>query len=88
MKVPLVECIPNFSEGRRKDVIDEIVNSVKILGIEILDVHSDENHNRSVLTFVGVPHQVEEAILRMFETAISLIDLNKHSGNTSKNWCY
>ncbi len=80
MKVPLVECIPNFSEGRRKDVIDEIVNSVKILGIEILDVHSDENHNRSVLTFVGVPHQVEEAILRMFETAISLIDLNKHSG--------
>jgi glutamate formiminotransferase len=80
MKVPLVECIPNFSEGRRKDVIDKIVNSVKILGIEILDVHSDENHNRSVLTFVGVPHQVEEAILRMFETAISLIDLNKHSG--------
>jgi glutamate formiminotransferase len=80
MKVPLIECIPNFSEGRRKDVIDEIVNSVKILGIEILDVHSDENHNRSVLTFVGVPHQVEEAILRMFETAISLIDLNKHSG--------
>jgi glutamate formiminotransferase len=80
MKVPLVECIPNFSEGRRKDVIDEIVNSVKILGIEILDLHSDENHNRSVLTFVGVPHQVEEAILRMFETAISLIDLNKHSG--------
>lgn len=80
MKVPLIECIPNFSEGRRKDVIDEIVNSVKILGIEILDVHSDEDHNRSVLTFVGVPHQVEEAILRMFEAAISLIDLNKHSG--------
>ncbi len=80
MKVPLIECIPNFSEGRRKDVIDEIVNSVKILGIEILDIHSDEDHNRSVLTFVGVPHQVEEAILRMFETAISLIDLNKHSG--------
>lgn len=80
MKVPLVECIPNFSEGRRKEVIDEIVNSVKILGIEILDLHSDEDHNRSVLTIVGVPHQVEEAILRMFERAINLIDLNKHSG--------
>jgi len=80
MKVPLIECIPNFSEGRNKQVIDAIINSVKILGIEILDIHSDEDHNRSVLTFVGIPHQVEEAILRMFETAISLIDLNKHTG--------
>ncbi|MEO0203040.1 MAG: glutamate formimidoyltransferase [candidate division WOR-3 bacterium] len=80
MKMPLIECIPNFSEGRRKDVINEIVNSVKILGIELLDVHSDEDHNRSVITFVGVPHQIEEAILRMFEKAIKLIDLNNHTG--------
>ncbi|MEO0153059.1 MAG: glutamate formimidoyltransferase [candidate division WOR-3 bacterium] len=80
MKMPLIECIPNFSEGRRKDVIEEIVNSVKILGIEILDVHSDEDHNRSVITFVGIPNQVEEAILRMFEKAVKLIDLNHHTG--------
>ncbi len=80
MKMPLVECIPNFSEGRRQEIIDEIVNSVKILGIEVLDVHSDPDHNRSVLTFVGIPHQVEIAVLRMFERAVELIDLNKHTG--------
>lgn len=80
MKIPIIECVPNFSEGRRKEVIDAIVDSVKILGIEILDIHSDRDHNRSVLTFIGIPHQVEEAILNMFEKAIELIDLNQHSG--------
>ncbi|MCS7245638.1 MAG: glutamate formimidoyltransferase [candidate division WOR-3 bacterium] len=80
MKIPLIECIPNFSEGRRKEVIDAIVDSANILGIEILDIHSDKDHNRSVLTLIGVPHQVEEAILNMFEKAIELIDLNQHTG--------
>ncbi len=80
MKMPLIECIPNFSEGRKQEVIDDIVNSVRILGIEVLDVHSDPDHNRSVITFVGIPHQVENAVLRMFERAVELIDLNKHTG--------
>ncbi len=50
----LVECVPNFSEGRRPEVIEAIVNEVKrIEGIKLLDVQSDASHNRLVVTFVG-----------------------------------
>jgi glutamate formiminotransferase / formiminotetrahydrofolate cyclodeaminase len=76
----LVECVPNISEGRRKDVIEAIVNAASATDVKILDVESDANHNRSVLTFVGEPEAVKAAALAMSAKAIELIDLNKHTG--------
>ena len=75
-----MECVPNFSEGRRKEVIDAIVNAACVGDVKILDIESDANHNRSVLTFVGEPEAVKEAALTMSAKAIELIDLNKHKG--------
>jgi len=75
-----VECVPNFSEGRRKEVIEAIVNAARVANVNILDIESDANHNRSVLTFVGEPEAVKEAAMSMSAKAIELIDLNKHSG--------
>ena len=76
----LVECVPNFSEGRRKDVIETIVDAARSADVKILDIESDANHNRSVLTFVGGPEAVKEAAMAMSAKAIELIDLNKHTG--------
>jgi glutamate formiminotransferase/formiminotetrahydrofolate cyclodeaminase len=76
----LVECVPNFSEGRRKEVIEAIVDAARSADVKILDIESDANHNRSVLTFVGEPEAVKEAAMLMGAKAIQLIDLNKHTG--------
>jgi glutamate formiminotransferase/formiminotetrahydrofolate cyclodeaminase len=76
----LVECVPNFSEGRRKDVIDAIVGEARSRNVKVLDIESDVDHNRSVLTFVGSPDAVVEAALAVSAKAIELIDLNKHRG--------
>ena len=77
----VVECVPNFSEGRRKDVVDRIVSSIRSVdGVKILDVESDVDHNRSVVTFVGDEESVQEAAFRGASTARELIDLNKHTG--------
>ncbi len=81
MTSPLVECVPNFSEGRSQDVIDEIKMVIAAVeGAFILDTHMDADHNRSVITFVGYPPAVEEAAFRMIEKASQLIDLEKHTG--------
>jgi glutamate formiminotransferase/formiminotetrahydrofolate cyclodeaminase len=77
----LIECIPNFSEARRPEVIDQIaaaINSVE--GARLLDRSSDLDHNRTVLTFAGEPSAVEEAAFRAIKTASELIDLNQHTG--------
>ena len=76
----LVECVPNFSEGQRKDVIDAIVAEARSRNVKVLDVESDADHNRSVLTFLGTPEAVLEAALAVSSRAIELIDLNKHRG--------
>lgn len=76
----LVECVPNFSEGRRKEVIDAIVAEARSRSVKVLDIESDADHNRSVLTFVGEPEAVKEAALAVSDRAIELIDLNKHRG--------
>ena len=77
----LIECIPNFSEGRRRDVIDEITASVaRVEGVHLLDVQSDPTHNRCVVTFVGHEGPIAEAAFRAVETAAALIDLNQHEG--------
>jgi glutamate formiminotransferase len=76
-----VECVPNFSEGRRKDVVDKIVFSIRsVPGVKVLDVETDPDHNRSVVTFVGNKETVQEGAFRGARAARELIDLNKHKG--------
>ncbi len=77
----LIECVPNFSEGRRKETIDAIANAAKLVaGVTVLDCESDTNHNRMVLTFVGEPNEVKKAALACSAEAIRSIDLTKHTG--------
>ncbi len=77
----IVECVPNFSEGRRKEVIDQIVEAIAAVpGAHVLDVQSDADHNRTVVTFAGEPEAVEEAAFRGIEKAAELIDMNLHQG--------
>jgi glutamate formiminotransferase/formiminotetrahydrofolate cyclodeaminase len=81
MSNPLVECIPNFSEARRPEVIEKIISSIKsVTDVYLLDQHSDLDHNRTVLTFVGKPDAVEEAAYRSIEMAAQLIDMDQHLG--------
>lgn len=77
---PIVECIPNFSEARHPEVIDQIVAAASIPGIKILDCSSDEDHNRTVLTFAGEPAAVEQAAFLAIQKAAALIDMDLHSG--------
>jgi len=81
MKRPLVECIPNFSEGRRPEVIDAIVSAMQgAAAVYILDTSSDPDHNRTVITFAGTPEAVERAAFAAIKTAAELIDMTRHSG--------
>jgi len=77
----IVECIPNFSEGRNKEIIEKIVDAVRNTeGIKLLDYSSDTDHNRTVVTFFGTPEKVEEAILAMASRVYENIDMTKHEG--------
>ncbi|MBL8046326.1 MAG: glutamate formimidoyltransferase [Anaerolineales bacterium] len=79
----LVECVPNFSEGRRPEVIAAIVAAMKTAGgaeVQVLDVSSDADHNRTVVTLVGSPAGVENAAFAAMAKAAELIDLNQHTG--------
>jgi glutamate formiminotransferase/formiminotetrahydrofolate cyclodeaminase len=77
----LIECVPNFSEGKRADVVSAIRQAAEeTRGVTVLDAQSDPNHNRMVLTFVGAPQPVKEAALAASARAIELIDLGKHVG--------
>lgn len=77
----IVECIPNFSEGRRNDVVDRIIASITSApDAVLLDRESDPDHNRSVITFVAPPQRVVEAAIAGARKAAELIDLNAHSG--------
>lgn len=77
----LVECIPNFSEGRRPEIITQIAEAIaSVDGIYLLDTSSDPDHNRSVVTFAGKPEVISEAAYRGIATATELIDMDTHSG--------
>src|SRR5262252_8753614 len=81
----LVECVPNFSEGRRREVVDQILDSIAAVpGVTMLDREMDPDHNRSVLTFAGEPEPVAEAAFRAIAKASTLIDLNHHSGQNPR----
>ena len=81
MAMQLIECVPNFSEGRRQDVIDEIVNCFKgKRGVYLLDHRADEDHNRLVVSLVGAPAPIQEALLEAAKVALKHIDMNAHQG--------
>jgi glutamate formiminotransferase/formiminotetrahydrofolate cyclodeaminase len=78
---PILECIPNYSEARRPDVVEAIMGAItSVEGVTLLDRHSDLDHNRTVLTFVGPPDTVEEAAFRSISKAAELINLDQHTG--------
>jgi glutamate formiminotransferase len=77
----LIECVPNFSEGRREEVVAAIAAEIGAVdGVYLLDVESDADHNRSVITFVGSPDGVVEAAFRATAQAAATIDLDEHRG--------
>jgi glutamate formiminotransferase len=76
----LVECVPNFSEGRDAAKVDAIVEAMKIPGVYLLDREMDSDHNRCVITLVGEREAIEEAAIRGVGKAAELIDLTKHQG--------
>ena len=76
----LVECVPNFSEGRDKAKVDAIVDAMKVEGVYLLDREMDADHNRSVITLVGAREPIQEAAIRGVGKAAELIDLNRHQG--------
>lgn len=77
----IMECVPNFSEGRDKEKIEKIVNPFRTRnGVKLLDYSNDEDHNRLVVTVVGEPEPLKEAVLEAVSIAVELIDLTKHQG--------
>src|SRR5947209_4263539 len=80
MPTTLVECVPNFSEGRDKSKVDAIVEAMKLAGVYLLDREMDSDHNRCVITLVGEREAIQEAAIRGVGKAAELIDLNQHQG--------
>ncbi|MBN2549089.1 MAG: glutamate formimidoyltransferase [Anaerolineales bacterium] len=81
MATPIVECIANYSEARRPQVVEAIMQAIlTVPTVNLLDRHSDLDHNRTVLTFVGPPADVEEAAYRSIAKAAELINLDEHTG--------
>jgi len=76
----LVECVPNFSEGRDKSTVDAIIEAMKLHGVYLLDREMDADHNRSVITLVGEREAVQEAAIRGVGKAAEVIDLTRHQG--------
>ena len=81
MWTKIMECVPNFSEGRNKKNIEQIVDAFRgKTGVKLLDYSNDEDHNRLVVTVVGEPEQLKAAVLEAVGKAVELIDLNQHQG--------
>jgi glutamate formiminotransferase len=80
MPEPLIECVPNFSEGRNPAVVEAIVAAMMVEGVSLLDYSRDADHNRSVVTIAGSPAAVVESAVRGAGRAAELIDLTKQEG--------
>lgn len=76
----LIECIPNISEGKDMTLVERMLKIITDTGVRLLNHSSDAQHNRSVITFVGTPEQVEEAAVALAKGAAQEIDLTKHVG--------
>jgi glutamate formiminotransferase len=81
LHVPVIECVPNVSEGRRPDLVTAIAEAIRRTGgVRLLDYSADASHNRSVFTFAGDETGVERAVLALYEKAVADIDLRTHRG--------
>jgi glutamate formiminotransferase/formiminotetrahydrofolate cyclodeaminase len=81
MSEQIIECVPNFSEGRDMNIIKKITDSIEsVEGINLLDVDPGKDTNRTVVTFVGPPEEVVEAAFKAVKTASEVIDMSKHRG--------
>ncbi len=81
MRGPLVECVPNFSEGRSAALIEAVASAIgAVSGVKVLDVHADPDHHRSVVTFAGSPEAALEAAVAGAGAAAERIDLTRHQG--------
>ncbi|MCL6518471.1 MAG: glutamate formimidoyltransferase [Armatimonadetes bacterium] len=77
----IIQCVPNFSEGRNESVIQAIVDAVRtVKSVTLADYSSDPDHNRLVVTFLGGPEGIREAVLAATARAVELIDMQKHTG--------
>lgn len=76
----IIECVPNISEGRKAEVVDAAVGALRSTGVRVLDVQSDKDHNRSVLTLAGDETTLEAAVTALFEAVLPRIDLRAHQG--------
>ncbi len=77
----IVECVPNFSEGRRPEVLEAIVaEALTVAGVTLLDKEMDADHNRAVVTFVGEPQAVADGVFKAMAKAAELIDMSTHTG--------
>ena len=84
----LIECVPNISEGRNKQVVDAVVDAIKsVSGIDVLDVDPGFDTNRTVITFVGSPEVIEEAAFQCIKKSHELIDMSKHKGAHPRQGC-
>ena len=81
MEKKIIECVPNFSEGRDMGIIKQITDAIEsVEGVKLLDVDPGKDTNRTVVTFVGDPESVSEAAFRSVKKASELIDMSKHHG--------
>jgi glutamate formiminotransferase/formiminotetrahydrofolate cyclodeaminase len=81
----IIECVPNFSEGRDLDVIRQITDAIEsVQGVQLLDVDPGESTNRTVVTFIGEPEPVKEAAFRAVQKAAGLIDMSRHHGEHAR----
>ena len=79
--MPIIECIPNVSEGRRPEIVEGFAAAIRsVPGVRLLDYSSDPSHNRSVFTFAGDAGPVKAAVLALYEQALKSIDLRQHAG--------
>lgn len=77
----IVQCVPNFSEGRNKDIIEQIISEIKAVDkVKLLDYSMDKDHNRSVVTLIGEPEAVVEAVFKATKKASELINMSEHHG--------
>lgn len=84
----LIECVPNYSEGRDLEKVEKIVDCFRGKeGVKLLDYSSDESHNRTVVTVIGEPEQLKAAVVESIGKAVELIDLTKHEGQHPRMGC-
>ncbi|HQF26929.1 MAG TPA: glutamate formiminotransferase, partial [Polyangiaceae bacterium] len=85
MAIQLVECVPNFSEGRDQSIIQAIADAMRsVEGVSVLDVDPGADTNRTVYTFVGAPEAVLEAAFRAIRVGVERIDMQKHHGEHAR----